>query len=193
MSRKTNSDKIWWNGFKFVISHSLESVQSVAFACRGLIKLIENPQKNFFNNDIIMEIEGRIIMDLPLQSGTSKAGNPWKKKEWVLETFGTYPRKVKFHVFGDRVDNIRLETGRDYVLSFDLESREFNGRWYTDVNVYAARDYVGQNQAPVAPQGGYGQPQAAYQQPAPQFGAPAMGEAPSFTSAPANADEDLPF
>lgn len=139
-----------------------------------------------------MEIEGKIIIDLPLQSGTSKAGNPWKKKEWVLETFGTYPRKVKFHVFGDRVDNIRLECGKDYVLSFDLESREFNGRWYTDVNVYAARDYVGQS--------AQGQPQnmaPQYAQPAqPQaFGNQAFGAqpAPDFSSAPGSADEDLPF
>ena len=87
-----------------------------------------------------MEIEGRIIQDLGIQSGTSKAGNPWKKRELVLETFGSYPRKVKFHIFGDRVDTIRLEQGRDYILSFDLESREFNGRWYTDVNVYQARE-----------------------------------------------------
>lgn len=140
-----------------------------------------------------MEIEGKIIIDLPLQSGTSKAGNPWKKKEWVLETFGTYPRKVKFHVFGDRVDTMRLECGKDYVLSFDLESREFNGRWYTDVNVYAARDYVplgGAQSQPAYGNSGYGQ-QPAYQQAVPAFGAPATP--PAFESAPASADEDLPF
>lgn len=42
--------------------------------------------------DSTMEIEGKIIRDLPLQEGVSRAGNPWKKKEWVLETFGQYPR-----------------------------------------------------------------------------------------------------
>ena len=102
-----------------------------------------------------MEIEGRIIQFLGEQSGTSKAGNPWKKKEWVLETFGQYPRKVKFHIFGDRADQINLEPGRDYVLSFDLESREFNGRWYTDVSVFRAQDYNGQ-QSMGNPQGGFG-------------------------------------
>ena len=95
-----------------------------------------------------MDIEGRIILDLGIQSGTSKAGNLWKKRECVLETFGTYPRKVKFHIFGDRVDTINLEVGKDYVLSFDLESREYNGRWYTDVNVYrAAESLTGENQS----------------------------------------------
>ncbi len=145
-----------------------------------------------------MEIEGRIIQDLGIQSGTSKAGNPWKKRELVLETFGSYPRKVKFHIFGDRVDTIRLEQGRDYVLSFDLESREFNGRWYTDVNVYQARDFVTAPPQgdPYASQGApqygapqYGAPQGYPQGPSPAYGAP---QAP-FTSSPASSDEDLPF
>ena len=141
-----------------------------------------------------MEIEGRIILDLPLQTGTSKAGKPWKKKEWVLETFGAYPRKVKFHIFGDRVDTIRLEPGKDYVLSFDLESREFNGKWYTDVSVYQARDYVAQGY-PQASAPGYGaEGQASYGAApagAPSFGAP-IGQ-PAFTAPAAGAEEDLPF
>lgn len=148
-----------------------------------------------------MEIEGKIILDLGVQSGTSKAGNPWKKREMVLETFGQYPRKVKFHIFGEqRVDSMRLECGRDYVLSFDLESREFNQRWYTDVSVFAARDYVPQNNGqPVYGQQpmGYAQPQGGYQQPAaPAYAGPAVGAAPaapSFSSEPAGSDEDLPF
>lgn len=137
-----------------------------------------------------MELEGKIILDLPLQSGTSKAGNPWKKKEWVLETFGNYPKKVKIQAFGDRVDNLRIETGKDYRLGIDIESREFNGRWYTDVSVYSAQELVQQPgyQQPAyggEPQPGYGQPQA----PA-SFGA---APAPNFTAAPAGNDEDLPF
>lgn len=138
-----------------------------------------------------MEIEGRIIFDLGIQSGTSKAGNPWKKREMVLETFGTYPRKVKFTIFGDqRVDNMRLEVGRDYTISVDIESREFNGRWYTDVNAFQARDYAGTPAAAPAPAPAYQAPAQAAPSAAPQgFGAPA---APSFT-APAGGDEDLPF
>lgn len=88
----------------------------------------------------IMEIEGTIIMDLPLQEGIAKStGNPWKKKEWVLETAGAYPRKVKFHVFGERrVAELNFEIGKAYRISIDIESRDFNGRWYTDVSAYAA-------------------------------------------------------
>ena len=67
-----------------------------------------------------MEIKGRIIHVLPLQEGVSKAGNPWKKQEYVLETEEQYPVSV-----GDEV-----------VVSFDLESREVKGRWYTDVRAW---------------------------------------------------------
>lgn len=149
-----------------------------------------------------MEIEGKIIQELPMQSGTSKAGNPWKKREWVLETFGTYPRKVKFHVFGDRGDSIGIEVGNSYVLSFDLESREFNGRWYTDVSVYQARPMTQQvpggypQQPPYPQQGAYPQ-QPAYpqQQPYPQqgMGTGFPGGGPQFSPTPADPGDDLPF
>lgn len=145
-----------------------------------------------------MELNGKIIMDLPMQTGTSKAGNPWKKKEWVLETFGTYPRKVKFHIFGDRADTIKFELGKNYTVSFDLESREFNGRWYTDVSVFAARDYVdpGAPQGYPAPGMGYGAPQGGFDQPmAPSAPAQPFGAAPqpTFTPSANGAEEDLPF
>ena len=145
-----------------------------------------------------MEIEGKVIIDLPLQSGTSKAGNPWKKKEWVIETQGNYPKRVKIQAFNANVDNIRLEMGKDYRLSVDLESREFNGRWYTDVSVYRSEEIMQQPQQGYQQpayggdvQGAYSQPQGGFPQGAPQsFGAPA---ATPFDSAPANSDEDLPF
>lgn len=142
-----------------------------------------------------MEFEGKVILELPMQSGTSKAGNPWKKREYVLETFGTYPRKVKVYAFGDRADRMPLEVGKDYRLGIDIESREFNGRWYTDVSMFSAQEIAGPGVAPqqapygAAPQPAYGDAPAAAPQQAPAFGAPA---APAFDSAPAN-DEDLPF
>lgn len=146
-----------------------------------------------------MEIEGKIIQELPMQSGVSKAGNPWKKREWVLETFGSYPRKVKFHVFGDRGDTMNIEVGNSYTLSFDLESREFNGRWYTDVSVYQARPMGAvasdSNQyTPMGGQGGVGQPgypQPGYPQQAVGFGTP--GTPPQFTPTAGDAGDDLPF
>ncbi len=85
-----------------------------------------------------MEVQGKIIQVLPLQQGTSKAGNAWKKQEYVLETHDQYPRKVKFDFFGERADQFPLNIGDEVTISFDIESREFNGRWYTDIRGWKA-------------------------------------------------------
>lgn len=143
-----------------------------------------------------MEVEGKIIMDLPLEEGISRAGNAWKKKSWVLETFGMYPKKVKFDVFGDRADSLKFELMQDYVVSVDLESREFNGRWYTDVRAFAMRPY----QAGETPQGNYPNQTSNYQQPVapqgPQFGAApqpdyVQSQMPDIPQS--SSDEELPF
>jgi hypothetical protein len=135
-----------------------------------------------------MEIKGKIIQKLELQSGTSKAGNAWKKQEYVLETMDSYPRKVKFDFFGDRADQYPLEVGDIITLSYDIESREFNGRWYTDIRGFKAvkedPNAVAAAPAPYAPAG----------EPAP---APAPGEAapapPVDNTFEQGAGDDLPF
>lgn len=80
-----------------------------------------------------MEIRGKIIVALPEMSGVSKSGNNWKKREYVLETQETYPKKVHFDLFGERADQYPLNVGDDVTLSFDIESREYNGRWFTSI------------------------------------------------------------
>lgn len=124
-----------------------------------------------------MEITGKIIFDLPEQNGTSKAGNQWRKKEYVLETEETYPKKIHFDFFGDRVDQFRLTVGQRVRLSFDIESREYNGRWYTSIRGWNA---VPADDAPAA------QPM---QQAAPAPAAPAAAPVPPVV----NATDDLPF
>jgi hypothetical protein len=86
-----------------------------------------------------MDIKGKIIRKLDPQGGTSKAGREWKKQEYVLETLDSaYPRQVKFDFFGERADQYPLEVGDVITLSYDIESREFNGRWYTDIRGFKA-------------------------------------------------------
>ena len=122
-----------------------------------------------------MEIVGKIIQVLPEQSGTSKAGKPWKSQSYVLETQEQYPRKVCFELFGeDRIKSNPCKIDDVVTVSFDIESREFNGRWYTSIRAWR----VQQGAAPAA----------AAAQPAPQ------ADVQSFDAA-ADVDEntDLPF
>ncbi|MBN1119178.1 MAG: DUF3127 domain-containing protein [Bacteroidales bacterium] len=79
-----------------------------------------------------MEIQGKIIQLLPEQSGTGKNGQ-WRKQEYILETQDQYPRKVCFNLWGDKIDQNPVKEGDMVKVLFDIESREFNGRWYTDV------------------------------------------------------------
>ncbi len=82
-----------------------------------------------------MDISGKIIQLLPVQTGQGKNGT-WKKQEFILETGDTYPKKVCIAVWGDKVDISSFKPGEMVDVSFDVESREFNGRWYTDVKAW---------------------------------------------------------
>jgi hypothetical protein len=127
-----------------------------------------------------MEVTGKIILALPEMSGTSKAGNAWKKREYVLETQETYPRKIHFDFFGERADQFPLNVGDVIKLSFDIESREYNDRWFTSIRGWKAEPATAA--APGAPA-----PMAA---PAQAF--PEPPAAPTYPSAP-SATDDLPF
>ena len=86
-----------------------------------------------------MEIQGKVIQILPLQEGVSKTGNPWSVQPFVIETPEQYPKKVHCELFGsDRIKNNPFAIDDNVKVSFDLESREFNGRWYTSVRAWKA-------------------------------------------------------
>lgn len=84
-----------------------------------------------------MEVVGKIIQVLPAQEGIGRNGNPWKVQPYVLETLDQYPRKVHFEVFGeDRIKQNPCDLDQLVTVSFDIESREFNGRWYTSIRAW---------------------------------------------------------
>lgn len=85
-----------------------------------------------------LKIAGKITQILPIQEGTSQRGNAWKKQEFILEYLsGNYPNSVAFTLFGERrIAENPIQIGQDVTVSFDIESREFNGRWYTNCNAW---------------------------------------------------------
>lgn len=84
-----------------------------------------------------MEVVGKVIQVLPIQEGVGRNGNPWKLQGYVLETIENYPRKVHFEVFGeDKIKNNPCDIDQIVTVSFDIESREFNGRWYTSIRAW---------------------------------------------------------
>ena len=83
-----------------------------------------------------MEIQGTIIQVLPLETGVSKSGNSWQKKNFVIETGGQYPKKVCFQIFGDKCNQLAPKVGDVVTVSFNAESKEFSGRWYTQLGCW---------------------------------------------------------
>ncbi len=82
-----------------------------------------------------MDIKGRVTQLLPLQTGEGKNG-AWKKQDFIIETDGQYPKKVCISAWGDKINESALQIGSEINVSFDIESREYNGRWYTDVKAW---------------------------------------------------------
>lgn len=137
-----------------------------------------------------MEVVGKIIQVLPLQEGVGRNGNPWKVQAYVLETLDQYPRKVHFEIFGeDRIKNNPCQIDELVTVSFDIESREFNGRWYTSIRAWKVQQGdMTQQQAPA--QASAPAPAA---QPAEQAAAPAADTATFDAAAGADESTDLPF
>lgn len=100
-----------------------------------------------------MEIKGKITHVLPLQSGTSKTGNEWKKQEFVLQTADQYPKSICFFLWGDKIDQYAINVDEEVIVSFDVESREYNGRWYTNVQAWKIDKVAAGEGAPLPPVG----------------------------------------
>lgn len=116
-----------------------------------------------------MELKGKVIQLLPQQSGMGKKG-PWKKQEFIVETQTQYPKKVCLSIWGDKIDQFGVAVGDHVNVSVDLESREYNGRWYTEARAWKMEKTAGAAQGSPDP----------------------IGDEPFVGQAPASAD-DLPF
>jgi hypothetical protein len=82
-----------------------------------------------------MQLTAKLVQLLALQTGTGKNGQ-WKKQDIIVETDATYPKKICISIWGDKIDASQLQPGNQLKIDFDVESREYNGRWYTDVKAW---------------------------------------------------------
>lgn len=131
-----------------------------------------------------MEITGKIIAACEPRGGVSqRTGNSWKMQEFVLETMEQFPRKCMFSVFGeDRLNEFHIQVGEVLQVSFDIDAREYNGRWYNDIRAWRVqRDVTSAPAAPAAP--------VAPAAPA----APAASVATAPAPAAGDSGSDLPF
>ena len=93
-----------------------------------------------------IEIIGKLIKKLPVQSGSSARGE-WKKQEFIIETQETYAKKICMNVWGAESvsDLARYSEGETLKVSVNIESREYNQRWYTDIRAWRIEKGAGDN------------------------------------------------
>lgn len=82
-----------------------------------------------------MQLIAKLSELLPIQTGTGKNGE-WKKQDIIVETEGQYPKKVCISIWGDKINEAQLQLGNILKIDFDIESREYNSRWYTDIKAW---------------------------------------------------------
>lgn len=134
-----------------------------------------------------MEFTGRIIKALEPRSGVSaRTGNPWKMQDFVIEeTMGQFPKRMVFNVFGeDNLNRFNIQEGQELTISFDVNAREYNGRWFNDIRAWNVMPAAAAQPVAAA------QPAAPFppaDQPAAQPAAPTP-----FEAAP-DESSDLPF
>ena len=99
-----------------------------------------------------MEIQGKIIVVLPERSGVSQRGNQWRSISYVLETQEQYPKKLAFDVTNDKIDQLNIQLGEILTVQFDINAREYNGRWFNSINAW---NVIRQTQQAPAQGGGF--------------------------------------
>ncbi len=84
-----------------------------------------------------LEISGKLSQFLPEVSGTGKSGTTWSKRDFVIETIDAFPKKICLSAWGDKTAELTgVGVGEMVKVSFDVSSREYNGKWYTDLRAW---------------------------------------------------------
>lgn len=85
-----------------------------------------------------MQVQGIIIQVCPIQSGVSRStGTPWMAQTYILETREQRPRKLAFDVFGeDKIKAMNIQCSEELNVSFDIDARESQGRWYNSIRAW---------------------------------------------------------
>ena len=107
-----------------------------------------------------MQLTAKLTQLFPLQIGTGKNGE-WKKQDIIVETDGQYPKKVCISIWGDKINEGLLQIGNLLKIDFDIESREYSGKWYTDIKAWKIElESTGiQNNTSAIPTTDFGEPQ----------------------------------
>ena len=83
-----------------------------------------------------MELKGKLVKKLSVETGTSKAGKDWKKQTIVINNGDQYNPETAISFFGD--DKVKMlekfKEGADVTVGVNISCKEFNGKWYSQID-----------------------------------------------------------
>lgn len=82
-----------------------------------------------------MQISAKLIQALAIQTGHGKNGE-WRKQNIIVQTLDQYPKKICLSIWGDKINQEQLVVDTELLIDFDIESREHNGKWYTELKAW---------------------------------------------------------
>ena len=100
-----------------------------------LINFVNSIQKNKIMS---LSVKGQLTRKLSVESGTSKAGNEWKKQSFLIDTGNQYNPEICFQLFGEeKIEMLNHhDEGSKVEVSFNLSSREYNGRYFHNIDAW---------------------------------------------------------
>lgn len=84
-----------------------------------------------------LQLYGKIIAGPIIREGVSSKGNEWKCAIYVIETEDRYPKKMAFDVFSnENIEKFAIKPGEKLTVFFDIDAREYNGRWFNTIRAW---------------------------------------------------------
>lgn len=92
-----------------------------------------------------MQVSGKVIWVGVVVTGEGRNGR-WKNRDFTISTFDQYPKNVCFQISGNLVDTLNLQENDEVTVDFNVESREWQGRWFTTLKAWKVGRYISETE-----------------------------------------------
>ena len=99
-----------------------------------------------------LSIQGKLLKKINPESGIRKDGRGWKKQNFILKTENTFNNEICFQLFGEEKMAIlnQIEIGEKIEVFFNLSSREYNGKYYHNIDAWKISKLEGDDNSEIA-------------------------------------------
>ena len=120
---KQSANQKWWQSV-------IQRCNSEYYIVKSLDEFQQLINQNIKTMSDSLQAKGKIVFI----GETEVVSDKFKKREIVIDTGGEYPQQVKFEFTQDNVDRLsNYKIGETVTIHFNLRGREYNGKYYTNL------------------------------------------------------------